>query len=381
MQKKICIFAAHFYPHLGGIERYSHQLSLKLLEQGYQVDIVTSNTENCADEEIIDGIKVYRLPVIKFMNGRLPIPLLNIKFIKMFRTIANIKSDYYIINARFYFHSLIGAILAKFKKKPALLIEHGTGHFTVGNRFFDFIGHFYEHLLTFFIKIFITKFYGVSYACNKWLEHFKIRASGVFYNGIDTSYVIKKPCDLREKYNIPDDSIIISYIGRLIPEKGILTLLDSFSNLNNEETYLFVAGNGPLYNQLVEKTSNDKNIFMLGKLEYDEVMNLLKNTDIFVLPTNFPEGLPTSILEAGINHCAVIATPKGGTPEIINDKSLGFIIPPESKEDITYSINKLLNDKKLMHELAHNLYEKVKSELDWTIIAKHVSNTLKITKK
>ena len=49
-------------------------------------------------------------------------------------------------------------------------------------------------------------------------------------------------------------------------------------------------------------------------------------------PSAFSEGLPTSILEAGIMNCAVVATPMGGTTEIISSDDIGYICGFETDE-------------------------------------------------
>lgn len=381
MKKTICLFAAHFYPHLGGIERYNHQLAVKLVGMGYQVVIVTSNTDNCDPVEIIDGINVIRLPVINFMNGRLPFPKVNASFFKLIKSVKNFKSDFYIINARFYIHSLLGALLAKITQKPSFLIEHGTGHFSVNNRILDSIGHLYEHILTFGLKKLVKNFYGVSLACNRWLEHFNIKAKGVFYNGIDSRYSIKKATDYKKSFNLPEDSIIISFVGRLIPEKGILELIGAFELLqrNYPNIFLFIAGDGPLFNEITSRVNKQKTK-LLGKITMDQVMDLLNNSDIFVLPTNFPEGLPTSVLEAGLNECAVIATPKGGTPEVIINQHMGELISTNAMEEIACAIEKLLNDPDLLNLMKINLKRRVTEDFDWSIIAMNVVNELEQTR-
>ena len=47
----ILIFAAYFYPHVGGYEENIYQLSGRLAERGYKIDVVTCNTEGAPAEE------------------------------------------------------------------------------------------------------------------------------------------------------------------------------------------------------------------------------------------------------------------------------------------------------------------------------------------
>ena len=62
--KRILIFAAYFYPRLGGYEKTIYALSSRLVEKGYEIDVVTCNTEETPVEEEVDGIRIHRLPVL-----------------------------------------------------------------------------------------------------------------------------------------------------------------------------------------------------------------------------------------------------------------------------------------------------------------------------
>ena len=114
----------------------------------------------------------------------------------------------------------------------------------------------------------------------------------------------------------------------------------------------------------------------LGLLNHNEVMNLLKETSIFVYPSCYPEGLPTSILEAGIMKCAIIATDKGGIKEVIESDKYGFIIN-EDVNDLVNKIEVLLCDRKLMIEMQNNIYKMVKTNFVWEKTAKKVIKELK----
>jgi len=74
--KSICIFTGYYYPHFGGVEKYTISIARELVQKGFRVLIVTNNTENVDDFEKIDGIEIIRLPVFKLFRNRYP--LLNI---------------------------------------------------------------------------------------------------------------------------------------------------------------------------------------------------------------------------------------------------------------------------------------------------------------
>lgn len=372
--KKIGIFTGFFLPHLGGVERYTDKLVEQLKKLGYEIIIITSNDNNYQDYEKLDNYTIYRLPVFNLIKQRYPLLKKNSKYKMIVEKIKEENCDYYICNTRFYLTSLLCAKIAKNQKKKFLVIEHGSNHFTVNNKILDFFGAKYEHFITNKIKKQNPKFYGVSERCNEWLKHFNIEASGVFYNSVDDkAYDEFKNSKYKRSFK---NKIVISFVGRIIKEKGILLLLDAFKELSNDykNIVLVVAGNGPLLEEL-KKDYDTKNIFFEGKLNYDEVMALYNRTDIFVNPSMYPEGLPTSILEAGIMKSAIIATDRGGTVEVINNKKYGIIIR-ENKDSLKKAMKELLDNPELMNSLKENINKRIMKSFTWKETAKIVAKEL-----
>jgi glycosyltransferase involved in cell wall biosynthesis len=268
----------------------------------------------------------------------------------------------------------MGSRLAKRQSKPVFLIEHGTDHFTVNNKFLDVFGKYYEHILTSVVKSYVDKFYGVSENCNKWLTHFNIRASGVFYNAIniaDRNSVV----DLYDK-KYPKQQLVVTYAGRLIKEKGVLNLLEAFLKVKKvyPNAKLVVAGDGDLAGY-IKKKYKDSSIDIVGRLDFKHVMALYKRTDIFVYPSLYPEGLPTSILEAGLMDCAIIATPKGGTEEVIPDRQHGIIIDG-SEPSLVDAISLFAADEKTRQASASAVKERIEKNFDWDVVAAKVEDEI-----
>ena len=103
-KKRYCIFAAQYFPHLGGVERYTYNLSKKLIELGNEVTIVTSNVQHLQEYEKMDGIPVYRMPCINMLYGRYPVLKFNRNFFRIHHILREKKFDFVIVNTRFYIH-------------------------------------------------------------------------------------------------------------------------------------------------------------------------------------------------------------------------------------------------------------------------------------
>lgn len=71
-------FSGFYVPFFGGIERYTYNISKKLVARGYRVIIITSKHSNdLSHESIEEGIKIYRLPIYNFGKKRYPFPRKN----------------------------------------------------------------------------------------------------------------------------------------------------------------------------------------------------------------------------------------------------------------------------------------------------------------
>ena len=277
--------------------------------------------------------------------------------------------DFVIVNTRFYLMSYVGARFAHKNKISAIVIEHGTGHFTVNNRFFDSLGHIYEHFISIILKRNVKDYYGVSLECNKWLKHFKITAKGVLYNAINIEQIInlyeKRNQDIEKKIEYKSSDIVITFTGRLIKEKGVCKLLAAFKAIKEKfpDLKLCIAGDGNLYNEIV--LEKEHGIYVLGKLSFENVVGLLKLSDIFCLPTDYPEGLPTSILEAVACKCYVITSAMGGAKELILDSTYGTVLQNNSVGELEKKLVEIISNRERREKAVKKSYEKICSEFTW----------------
>lgn len=372
---KYCIFIANFLPNLGGVERYTYNLAKKLIARGNQVTVVTSNVFGLEEHETIEGIEIYRIPCINLLGGRFPVLKPDKDFRRMHREILQKDFDFAIIQSRFYVHCAYGIHFAKKKKLPRFVLEHGTNHFTVNNPLLDWAGAQYEHLISAYIRPRCQNYYGVSQACCDWLSHFKIQATGKLYNAVDMDGIREKlasPVISYRKELGLEDQTIVTYTGRLVKEKGIQKLTEAVALLRKEHipVKLLVAGNGDLYDAV--KAQQDPDVVLLGLLDFDHVVALLRETDIFCLPTDYPEGFPTSVLEAAACGCYVITTTKGGSRELILDDSYGAILEENTAETIATAIRKAVLDKDYRQSAAQKAHERLCSTFTWDQTSENV---------
>lgn len=371
-EKDYCIFSAQYLPHMGGVENYTYHLAKELVKKGNRVTIVTSNVENVKTYEEESGIEIYRIPCWNMINGRFPILKLNKKFWKINTKISKKNYDMVIVNTRFYLHSIYGVLFGKKNKIRTIFIEHGTGHLTLHNKVLDFIENIVEHSMTYVEKRFCKEFYGVSEACLEWLKHFHIKGKGVLYNAIDLQDIEKKikQCKFsyKEKYHISNDGIVISFTGRLLKEKGILTLIKAVEDIlkTNNNVYLLIAGDGGEWKEV--KKFESEHIILLGRIDAEKVVTLLKDTDIFCLPSD-SEGMPTSVLEAVACKAYVVTTSKGGAKELICDDSYGIIMDNNDLCTVKRGLEKAIANKEGRENAVELVYQRLQKCFTWEKVA------------
>ena len=147
----------------------------------------------------------------------------------------------------------------------------------------------------------------------------------VVYNGVLSDYMIKKskafkraPCK---------NKFIIGYVGRLETNKGVQSLIESMSYLDNDKFELQIIGDGSLRGEF-EKYANEldlESIFFLGRVK--DAWSVMKNFDVIIVPS-IREPLGNVKIEAALQRVQVIASKVDGIVEIVQDKYSGITLSP-----------------------------------------------------
>ena len=371
MKDIYCIFSAQFLPHLGGVERYSYNLAKTLSKKGNKVVVITSRTGDLPQREIMDDILVYRVPCINFLDGRYPVlKFWSRDYNRILNKLKSKKIKLIVINTRFYLHSLFAAKFAKKNSIKSIMIDHGTSHLSVHNRFLDKIGGCWEHIITTMDKRYCKNYYGVSLASCEWLKHFRISAKGALYNALDMNdinqLISNRNVNFRKKYNIPDDATVIAFTGRLLEEKGIkqlISVVEKIGKIRND-IYLLLAGDGDLEDYVCRHKSD--HIIPTGRLEYQDIISMLCVSDIFCMPS-FSEGFSTSILEAAACKCYIVTTERGGSKELVVSEDYGTIITDNDEKLVYDALVEIIDDPEKRNDACEKCYRKLVNEFTWDV--------------
>ena len=186
------------------------------------------------------------------------------------------------------------------------------------------------------------------------------------HNGLDFSqYDFLNREQAREKLGLDYDHKYFGTIGSFYTTKGytylvaaIKLLVDEQSELLKNHKWIFI-GDGP-EEKNIKKQIADNQLENYIKIisPQDNDWKYLKAFDYFILPS-VKEGLPYTILEAGLAKIPTIASRVGGIPEILTDEKTGLLTTPGNPLSLKIAMEKLSSNSEFAKKLAENNKENV----------------------
>ena len=373
----LCFFSAQYLPTVGGVERYTFNLAKRVVQAGHRALVVTSALPGLPSEEIDEnGIQIFRLPVWPLMGGRFPVPKPGRALRAQLARVWAQKPDFCLINTRFYLSSLYAARACRRRRIPSIVVEHSTGHLPMGKGLPGLAGHCYEHLACWYLRRCRARFFGVSQAVCRWLEHFGIRAEGTLYNAVDPAELESilagaPPFDWRQELGLDPGTRLAAFVGRIIPEKGVEELTEAFEAAHLSGTALVVAGDGPQLAKL--KAKAPAGVFFAGSVSYPRVLQLYRQANLYCLPTRYAEGFPTTFLEAAACGCPILTTVTGGSGELLRDESYGMQLPADyTVSQLTLALKQALQDPAWGRQAAQKTRQNLLEHFTWQSVTEEL---------
>ena len=368
----ICFFSAQYLPTVGGVERYTYNLARRVIAAGHKALVVTSALPGLPDHETdAEDIEIIRLPVWPLMGGRFPVLRPGRDFARLEKLLWGRKIDFCLINTRFYVSSLYAARQAAKRHIPAIVVDHSTGHLPMNSALLNAAGAAYEHVAAAVLKAYHMRFYGVSRAVCRWLEHFGIKAEGQLYNAVDPAEVralahAPDAVDWRRELGLAPDAPLAAFVGRIIPEKGVAELIEAFTAAAVPGAALVVAGDGPLLATL--RKDCPPNVHLLGSVAYPKAMQLLAQSQVYCLPTYYAEGFPTTFLEAAACGCPIVTTRTGGSDELLADETYGIQLDSADPGPLAAALRRALTDEGWRHTAAAKTAARLEEHFTWDAV-------------
>ena len=256
------------------------------------------------------------------------------------------KYDFQIIHSFRFYPNLLNVIVNIFNKRK--IITHITGlGIAFSNNSYYFKTIKYVSLIFYQIILFRSNKIIVQNDNDKtdlvFLGFCKNKIQVIYGSGVNTEVYNQKLFNkqqLRLKHNINSNYKVFICVTRLIWEKGIKELVESFQdfNLKNPNSSLLIVGwideDNPRHvsKDFIDNFNNKNNIFFFGKK--DNIKELLALSDVFVYPSYYREGIPRSILEALSMGLPIITTNMPGCLLTVDEGKNGVIVQPRSSSEL-----------------------------------------------
>lgn len=155
---------------------------------------------------------------------------------------------------------------------------------------------------------------------------------------------------IRELYGIPQDAVVVGFIGRLVQDKGILELTRAWRKITQSHPNAHLLIVGPFESRdavpkdIVKTLQNTSSIHLAGFQK--DTPAFYTAMDIVVLPT-YREGFPNVPLEAAAMGLPVVATAIPGCTDAVDDGNTGLLVPVQNSDALAEAIITYLDDPDL----------------------------------
>lgn len=197
-------------------------------------------------------------------------------------------------------------------------------------------------------------------------------------------YVVVKNWLNTELYHKSDrnkEEINLLFLAWIEKDKGIFDLIQALNNVVNSGIKNFrlnIAGKGKdeiEAKNIVNKLGLDNYIKFCGWVLGKDKIELLSNSDIFILPSYF-EGSPNALLEAMASGNACIASNVGAIPDIIESGENGIISMKSDIFELSKNISFLINSKENRTQLSINALSYIRKDHDIKVAVKQFESIL-----
>ncbi|MDP2990672.1 MAG: glycosyltransferase family 4 protein, partial [Kiritimatiellota bacterium] len=202
----------------------------------------------------------------------------------------------------------------------------------------------------------------------------------VIPNGVDGALFYPAPAG----YNLGK---MVLFVGRLVSNKGPEVLLRAIPLvlMRHPQARFVLAGDGPLRHRLeavASKLAIKDVVHFLGLRR--DVPELMRQASVYVRPS-YLEGMPLTVLEAMASGLPVVATPVGGTPELLKDGVHGYLSPVGDPAALAAAISRVLDDPDGAAQMGRRGRELIESGYTWDAVVKQTervyTEVLKQTRK
>ena len=317
----VYMFSYYFPPQYSGAALQAISLAKKLRQRGVETTFLTVNHGGLPETDEVEGFKIYRVLEGKGKFGEV------LLWRNMWKLLWHHKIEFDIFHSHgaYLRNSIVGPLSKLMGKKSLLKVSlanndlYGLGAGKSGwlHKLFILMVNRYVSIS----KEITSELIGYGFPKKKIVE---------IHNGVDTdrfSPVNKEKMTLRKKYGLPENGLMLLYVGVVDERKNVKWLIEEWNRISyNYQGFLVVVGpisredkGMRLYNSLKAYENKLKGkIFFIQYM--DKIEDFYRMTDIFVLPS-VNEGMPNVVLEAMSSGLPCLVNKVSGAEDIINGEN------------------------------------------------------------
>lgn len=369
--KNIVHFGKYYFPDPGGIESVTMSIARGAVTFGYSVSVICFKKTLAKNEEVIDGVKVYRTPTDIVISSQ---PLGVRYFFKCYRVAK--KADV----VHLHVPNMLGALCALFIGKKTRLLVHW--HSDVINK--GALGRLLRPLESALLRradviIAATPVYA---GASKTLKPFRNKLMVVPY-GVSDSQQSKLDLEFKSSFvNQVKGRKIILAVGRLVSYKGFDVLISAAKYLS-EDSVVIIVGGGPLENDLKQSIADvgvSDRVLLAGKLSDDELRTLFELATLFCLPsTDRAEAFGVVLIEAMSYSLPIVASEISGSgvPWVNQHAISGLNTLVGNPKELADACNHILASDKLRSQLSEGARARFLAEFTEDVSIKRMMSIYK----
>ncbi|RMG09115.1 MAG: glycosyltransferase family 1 protein [Acidobacteria bacterium] len=172
----------------------------------------------------------------------------------------------------------------------------------------------------------------------------------------------------------------ILYVGRLVRQKGVFTLINAMTRVSSDGLPLYIVGEGEerkALELLIIRLGLQDRVRILGPKWGGRVKQLIQESAFLVVPSEWYDNLPLIICQAYASGKPVIASAINGIPEYVEDGVDGLLFQPGDAQDLARCIECLSTDSTLLAEMSVNARRKAEQKLDYRVYWNKLNDIIK----
>ena len=326
-----------------------------LRSQGYQVTVIASpnaSLQVLADRE---GIEVLPVKMEREINPFQDV----ISLFKLFLTLRKLRP--HVVNASTPKAGLLGMLCACLLRVPLRIYTLRGLRLETTHRLRRFVLYLFEGLTAACAHrvVCVSESLREAYLelnCTSAKKAIVIGAGSS--NGVDakkfrvTPHLRSQANKIRRQYNIPNDALVIGFVGRLTRDKGVEQLLEVFEKVKQQflDLRFLVVGDfeegDRVDSAICQRMLSHSRIHVTGMVDVSEVGPYYRVLDLLLFPSR-REGFPNAVLEAQASELPVVGYSATGTIDAIDHGKTGLLVPMGDCAGLTTAVTKYLADETL----------------------------------